>query len=57
MVGVANHPVPSYARPVVSTRPPAAGRERVLAAMQMLGYRPNTAARALATGKFRMLGV
>jgi DNA-binding LacI/PurR family transcriptional regulator len=32
-------------------------RQRVLAAMEMLGYRTNTAARALATGQFRMLGV
>ena len=32
-------------------------RERVLAAMRMLGYQPNSAARALATGQFRMLGV
>lgn len=32
-------------------------RERVLSAMRMLGYRPNTAARALATGRFRMIGV
>jgi DNA-binding LacI/PurR family transcriptional regulator len=32
-------------------------RERVLSAMRQLGYRPNTAARALATGKFRMIGV
>ncbi|WP_425527929.1 LacI family DNA-binding transcriptional regulator [Yinghuangia seranimata] len=34
-----------------------ATRERVLSAMKMLGYRPNTAARALATGRFRMIGV
>jgi DNA-binding LacI/PurR family transcriptional regulator len=32
-------------------------RDRVLSAMRMLGYRPNTAARALATGQFRMIGV
>lgn len=32
-------------------------RERVLSAMRMLGYRPNSAARALVTGQFRMLGV
>ncbi|WP_420310451.1 LacI family DNA-binding transcriptional regulator [Streptomyces sp. YS-B37] len=32
-------------------------RQRVLAAMRILGYRTNTAARALATGQFRMLGV
>ena len=32
-------------------------RERVQSAMRMLGYRPNTAARALATGQFRMIGV
>lgn len=34
-----------------------ATRERVLSAMSVLGYRTNTAARALATGRFRMLGV
>ncbi|MEU9095802.1 LacI family DNA-binding transcriptional regulator [Streptomyces sp. NPDC048428] len=32
-------------------------RERVLSAMQTLGYRPNTAARALVTGRFGALGV
>jgi DNA-binding LacI/PurR family transcriptional regulator len=32
-------------------------RERVVSAMQMLGYRTNTAARALATGRFRTIGV
>jgi DNA-binding LacI/PurR family transcriptional regulator len=32
-------------------------RARVLAAMQQLGYRPNTAARALVTGRSRTLGV
>ncbi|MFH8474881.1 LacI family DNA-binding transcriptional regulator [Streptomyces sp. NPDC018000] len=34
-----------------------ATRERVLNAMRMVGYRPNTAARALATGRFRTIGV
>ncbi|MEU3309664.1 LacI family DNA-binding transcriptional regulator [Nocardiopsis sp. NPDC055551] len=32
-------------------------RERVLAAMEELGYRPNSAARALKRGEFRTLGV
>ncbi len=32
-------------------------RQRVLAAMQELGYRPNSVARALATGRTNMLGV
>ncbi|MEV6397959.1 LacI family DNA-binding transcriptional regulator [Streptomyces sp. NPDC051907] len=35
----------------------AATREKVLSAMQNLGYRPNTAARALVTGRFGALGV
>ncbi len=35
----------------------AATRERVLAAMQELDYRPNSAARALVTGRSRTLGV
>nr|WP_237773339.1 LacI family DNA-binding transcriptional regulator [Streptomyces luteocolor] len=34
-----------------------ATREKVLSAMQVLGYRPNTAARALVTGRFGALGV
>lgn len=34
-----------------------ATRERVRAAMSELGYRPNTAARALVTGRFGMIGV
>jgi DNA-binding LacI/PurR family transcriptional regulator len=32
-------------------------RDRVLAAMAEIGYRPNSAARALKTGKFRSIGV
>lgn len=32
-------------------------RRRVLSAMRVLGYRPNTAARALVTGQFRALGL
>jgi DNA-binding LacI/PurR family transcriptional regulator len=32
-------------------------RERVIAAMRELGYRPNSVARALATGRTKMLGV
>ena len=32
-------------------------RARVLAAMQQLGYRPNSAARALRSGRFRSIGV
>ncbi|MFI8435243.1 LacI family DNA-binding transcriptional regulator [Streptomyces sp. NPDC079020] len=35
----------------------ATTRERVLNAMRMVGYRPNTAARALVTGQFRAIGV
>ncbi|MFC8592000.1 LacI family DNA-binding transcriptional regulator [Streptomyces atroolivaceus] len=35
----------------------AATRERVLAAMSELGYRPNSAARALRSGRFRSIGV
>ncbi|MGQ2916146.1 MAG: LacI family transcriptional regulator [Microbacterium sp. SCN 71-17] len=34
-----------------------ATRERVVAAMQKLGYRPNSAARALRSGRFRNIGV
>ncbi|MFC5907127.1 LacI family DNA-binding transcriptional regulator [Streptacidiphilus monticola] len=34
-----------------------ATRQRVLSAMQLLGYQPNSAARALATGRFGMIGV
>src|SRR4051812_49467209 len=32
-------------------------RERVLAAMRRVGYRPNSAARALRNGRFRSIGV
>ncbi|GFJ77170.1 LacI family DNA-binding transcriptional regulator [Phytohabitans houttuyneae] len=32
-------------------------REQVLAAMKQLGYRPNSAARALKRGEFRTIGV
>ncbi|NEE04290.1 LacI family DNA-binding transcriptional regulator [Phytoactinopolyspora halotolerans] len=32
-------------------------RDRVLTAMRELGYRPNSAARALKSGRFRMIGV
>ncbi|MFE5239679.1 MULTISPECIES: LacI family DNA-binding transcriptional regulator [unclassified Streptomyces] len=35
----------------------AATRERVLEAMRELGYRPNSAARALRSGQFRSIGV
>lgn len=35
----------------------AATRERVEGAMQRLGYRPNSAARALRSGRFRAIGV
>jgi DNA-binding LacI/PurR family transcriptional regulator len=34
-----------------------ATRERVLAAMRKIGYRPNSAARALRNGRFRSIGV
>ncbi|WP_229382155.1 LacI family DNA-binding transcriptional regulator [Microbacterium schleiferi] len=32
-------------------------RDRVIAAMRELGYRPNSAARALRSGRFRSIGV
>jgi DNA-binding LacI/PurR family transcriptional regulator len=32
-------------------------RQRVIAAMQQLGYRPNSAARALKAGRYRSIGV
>lgn len=35
----------------------AATRDRVLAAMRQVGYRPNSAARALRNGQFRSIGV
>ncbi|WP_328340968.1 LacI family DNA-binding transcriptional regulator [Micromonospora sp. NBC_00421] len=35
----------------------ASTRQQVLAAMQQLGYRPNSAARALKNGEFRTIGV
>jgi len=35
----------------------AATRDRVLVAMEELGYRPNSAARALKTGRFQSIGV
>ena len=35
----------------------AVTRDRVLAAMEELGYRPNSAARALKTGRFQSIGV
>ncbi len=35
----------------------AATRDRVLAAMREVGYRPNSAARALRNGQFRSIGV
>jgi DNA-binding LacI/PurR family transcriptional regulator len=35
----------------------AATRDRVLAAMRQVGYRPNSAARALRNGRFRSIGV
>ena len=35
----------------------AATRDRVLASMQALGYRPNSAARALKSGRFRTIGI
>ncbi len=35
----------------------AATRERVVEAMQRLGYRPNSAARALRSGRFHSIGV
>ena len=52
----------SRARPSPASRTGASNvdaetRERVLAAMRKLGYRPNSAARALRSGRFHSIGV
>ncbi|MEO6714892.1 MAG: LacI family DNA-binding transcriptional regulator [Mycobacteriales bacterium] len=55
VAGVAPITVSRVANGQPNVRP--ATRERVVAAMQSLGYRPNSAARALATGRFGRIGV
>jgi DNA-binding LacI/PurR family transcriptional regulator len=55
LAGVSNQTVSRVANNRTNVDPET--REKVLAAMEMLGYRPNTAARALVTGQFRMIGV
>jgi DNA-binding LacI/PurR family transcriptional regulator len=54
-VGVSHQTVSRVINNHPNVRPQT--RARVLAAMQELGYRPNTAARTLATGRSRTLGV
>jgi DNA-binding LacI/PurR family transcriptional regulator len=53
--GVSAQTVSRVANGMDIVRP--ATREKVLAAMDRLGYRPNSAARALKSGRFRTLGV
>jgi DNA-binding LacI/PurR family transcriptional regulator len=55
MAGVSHMTVSRVLNDPAAVKP--ATRERVLSAMQSLGYRPNTIARALATGRTRTLGV
>ena len=55
MAGVSHQTVSRVINGSPNVRP--ATRQRVLAAMDALGYRPNFAARALVTGKTKTLGV
>jgi DNA-binding LacI/PurR family transcriptional regulator len=55
LAGVSHQTVSRVINGSASVRP--ATRERVLAAMHALGYRPNQIARALATGRTNTLGV
>jgi DNA-binding LacI/PurR family transcriptional regulator len=55
LAGVSHMTVSRVLNDPASVKPET--RERVLAVMQSLGYRPNTIARALATGRTRTLGV
>jgi DNA-binding LacI/PurR family transcriptional regulator len=55
VAGVSHQTVSRVLNAHPSVRPST--RERVLAAIEELGYRPNSAARALVTGGSRMLGV
>ena len=55
LAGVSHMTVSRVLNDPASVKPET--RERVLSAMQSLGYRPNTVARALATGRTRSLGV
>jgi DNA-binding LacI/PurR family transcriptional regulator len=55
LVGVSGQTVSRVANGLDNVN--AATRDRVLAAMEELGYRPNRAARALRSGRFRSIGV
>jgi DNA-binding LacI/PurR family transcriptional regulator len=55
VAGVSHQTVSRVLNAHPSVRPGT--RERVLAAIEELGYRPNSAARALVTGRSRLLGV
>ncbi|WP_240450028.1 hypothetical protein [Streptomyces sp. S1] len=58
MAALARVPSQRVSRRSANTRQNAGSitREKALSAMQALGYRPDAAARALVTGRFRMLG-
>jgi DNA-binding LacI/PurR family transcriptional regulator len=55
LAGVSHQTVSRVLNGSPSVRPET--RQRVMAAMESLGYRPNSVARALATGRTNMLGV
>ena len=55
LAGVSHQTVSRVINGSASVRPET--RERVLAAMRELGYRPNPVARALATGRSNTIGV